>query len=119
MMVDQMAGGSHKLITCFLPLGVAAPLAKALKSEKGLATAHISYGRGIGKLTQTESRQLGDQTEKQILRVVVDANDADDVFEFIYHQAGLDQPHGGLMVMAHVDNFVPLVLPDDLPEEED
>jgi hypothetical protein len=119
MAADSVAISSHKLITCFLPLGVAALLVKALKAEKGLATAHVSNARGVGKLTQTDGRQLGDQTEKQILRVVVDAADADDVFEFIYFEAGIDKPHGGLILMARVDNFVPLILPDDVPEEED
>jgi nitrogen regulatory protein PII len=119
MAADPVATSSHKLITCFLPLGVATPLAKSLKAEKGLATAHVSNARGVGKLTQTEHRQLGDQTEKQILRVVVPAEDADDVFEFIYFEAGIDKPHGGLILMSRVDNFVPLILPDDIPEEDD
>ena len=115
---DAATGGGHRLITCFLPVGVAPPVAKALKAEKGLATAHVSFGRGVGKFSQTGKRHLGDQSEKQILRVVVDAADADDVFEFIYHEAGINKPHGGMMLMTRVDTFVPLILPD-LPEEED
>ncbi|MFP6745630.1 MAG: hypothetical protein VCB77_10635 [Alphaproteobacteria bacterium] len=115
--VDAVAGGGHKLITCFLPVGVAPPVAKALKAEKGLATAHVSYGRGVGKFSQTDARHLGDQSEKQILNVVVDAGDADDIFEFIYHEAGINKPHGGMMLMTCVDNFVPLILPG-LPEED-
>ena len=97
---------------------MALPLAKALKAEKGIVTSHISYGRGIGKLTSADHLRLGDQTEKQILTVVVDGQDADDIFSFIYFQAGIDQPHGGMISMARADNCVPLVLPD-LPEEED
>ncbi len=79
----------------------------------------LSKVLGLAWDTQTEHRQLGDQTEKQILRVVVPAVDADDVFEFIYFETGIDKPHGGLILMARVDNFVPLILPDDIPEEDD
>ena len=106
--VDAVAGGGHKLITCFLPVGVAPPVVKAIKTEKGLATAHVSYGRGVGKFSQTGARHLGDQSEKQILNVVVDA---DDIFEFIYHEAGNNKSHGGMMLMTRVDNFAPLILP--------
>jgi nitrogen regulatory protein PII len=119
MAADPVATSGHKLITCFLPLGVATPLVKAIKAEKGLATAHVCNARGVGKLTQTEHRGLGDQAEKQVLRVVVPAEDADDVFEFIYFEAGINKPHGGLILMARVDNFVSLVLPDDIPDEDD
>jgi nitrogen regulatory protein PII len=116
-MASPMAGTEHKLITCFLPLGVAPPLAKALKSEKGIATAHISNARGIGKLTSSAHRQLGDQTEKQILTVVVGEDDADDVFAFIYFEAKIDRPHGGLIYMSSVGKHVPLILPE-LPDED-
>ncbi len=114
--IQHMAANGHKLITCVLPLGVAPPLARALKSEKGIVTAHIGNGRGVGKLTPTAHRRFGDQSEKQILTVVVDAKEADDIFAFIYFEAGINQPHGGLMFMSRADNCVPLILPD-LPEE--
>lgn len=112
-----MASDGHKLITCVLPLGVAVPLARALKSEKGIVTAHVSNARGVGKLTPTADRRLGDHTEKHILSVVVDDEDADEAFALIYHEAGINQPHGGLMFMSRLKDYVPLVLPD-LPEEE-
>lgn len=33
-------------------------------------------------------------------------------------EVGIDKPHGGLVLMSRVDNFVPLILPDDIPEED-
>ena len=108
----------RKLITCFLPLGVALPLAKALQAEKDIVCSHISYGRGVGKMTSLDNRRLGDQAEKQILTVVVDEKDADDIFSFIYFEANINQPHGGMIAMARADHHVPLILPD-IPEEDD
>ncbi len=116
-MESPMATDGHKLITCLLPFGVALPLARALKSEKGIVTAHIGNARGVGKLASADHRRLGGQTEKQILTVVVDEKDAEDLFAFIYFEAEIDRPHGGLIFMSRADNYVPLILPD-VPEEQ-
>lgn len=117
-MNSPLTSTGHKLITCLIPVGVAQPLAKRLKEEKNVGNAHIGNARGIGKLTATMDRKLGDQAEKQILTVVVDQERADDIFSFIYFEAQIDQPHGGLIFMSAADRFVPLTLPD-IPEEED
>ena len=113
-----MATNGHKLITCLLPLRVALPLVKSLETEKGIATAHVGNARGVGKLTSSARRQLGDQTEKQVLTVVVDESEADDIFSFLYFEGGINEPHGGMIFMSPVETYVPLILPD-VPEEED
>ena len=107
----------HKLITCILPLGAAPPVARALESEKGIVTANVNNARGVGKLTRSANRRLGDQTEKQVLTIVVPEDRADEIFEFVYHQAQIGRPHGGLMYMCVLGPATPFVLPD-LPEEE-
>lgn len=108
----------HKLITCVLPIGVAMPLAHTLREEKAIVTTNVSNARGVGMLTATAHLGLGDQTEKQILTVTVDQDVADEIFEFIYFEAKINQPHGGLMYMSRLDDYVPLIVPEDLPEEE-
>ena len=97
------AESRHKLITCVLPVGVAMPLAHTLRDEKGIITTNVSYARGVGKLTAAAHRRLGDHTEKQILTVTVDQSIADDIFEFIYFAAKINEPHGGLMYMSRLD----------------
>jgi nitrogen regulatory protein PII len=109
--------GNHKLITCILPIGVAHSVVQTLKNEKQFVTANVSNARGLGKQTDLKHRRLGDQTEKQILTVVVPDDQADEIFEFIYHEAHIDRPHGGLVFMSNLDRATPFVLPD-LPEEE-
>ena len=115
-MLSEMNAQSHKTITCILPIGVALPVARTLKHEKGIITANVSNARGLGKLTHHLHRRLGDQTEKQILTVVVPDDRADEIFEFIYHEARIDRPHGGLIYVTGLDRATPFVLPD-LPEE--
>ncbi len=115
-MESPMTTDGHKLITCLLPCGVALPLARALKSEKGIVTAHIGNARGVGKFASADHRRLGGETEKQILTVVVDEQDAEDIFTFIYFEAEINRPHGGLIFMSRADKFIPLILPD-VPEE--
>lgn len=107
-----MTTNRHKLITCILPKGVAMSVVGTLETEKGITTANVSNARGMGKLTPRAYRALGDQTEKEILTVVVTENQADELFEFIYHEAQINRPHGGLMYMCRLQTSTPFLLPD-------
>ncbi len=115
-MPSETKDRSHKLITCILPIGVAHSVVQTLKDEKQIVTANVSNARGLGKLTHLKHRSLGDESEKQILTVVVPDDQADEIFEFIYHEARLDRPHGGLVYMGSLERATTFVLPD-LPEE--
>ena len=112
-----MADNPQKLITCVLPKGVAPPVVSALKA-RGIIAANITTARGMGKLTPLKYRGVGQQSEKEILDVVVAVERAEEIFEFIYSEAHIDQPHGGLMYMSAVPRATPYALPQDLPEEE-
>ena len=105
-----------RLITGILPGTKAMELLKKLKEEKGIITAHANSARGMGKLTPRAYRGAGEQTEKQILNVVVDAYRAEEIFEYIYHEANIDRPHGGIIFMTALRLGTPFILPD-LPEE--
>ncbi len=93
------------------------PLVRTLKDDKGIVTANVKNARGVGKLTHAAHRSVGGQTEKQILTVVVPEARADELFEFIYREAKIDQSHGGLMYMCGLAQATPFTLPD-VPEEE-
>ncbi len=111
-----MSGHFAKLITCVLPKGAAPPLMSALKA-KGIISVNITSARGIGKITPLKYRGLGGQTEKEVLDVMVDAQSADEIFEFIYDEAEINRPHGGLIYMSALHRATQFVLPD-LPEEK-
>ncbi len=113
----NMANAS-KLITCILPMGAAMPVQKQLKQELGIITASINHARGSGKLTPRAYRGVGEQTEKEILTVVVDEQRAEQVFTFIFHRAQIDRPHGGLIFQSDLTAATAYLIPQDLPVEE-
>ncbi len=113
-----MFADSQKLITCILPKGISLGVVKTLKEEKGIVTANVNTARGVGKLTPLAYRGIGEQTEKEVLTVVVPSEDADEVFGFIYDEAGINRPHGGLIYMSSLEKANTYLLPEGLPEEE-
>jgi hypothetical protein len=106
-----------KLITCILPKGTARQIMLSLKSKYGIITSSMNFARGLGRLTPLAYRGIGENTEKEILTVVVSESQADEIFTFIYHEAPINRPHGGLMYMHPLQQSIPFVLPD-LPGEE-
>lgn len=112
-----MNPSSDKLITCILPKGVALPVLKKLKDEKGISRVNINSARGMGKITPLAYRGIGGQTEKEIMNIVVSEDDADDVFEYVYLEAEINQPHGGMIYMCSLAKATSFILPD-IPEED-
>lgn len=90
---------SGKLITCILPKGIAVGVIEQLKEKYGIVSANINNARGVGKITPLIYRGIGAQSEKEILTVMVKEELADELFEFIYNEAAINRPHGGLIYM--------------------
>lgn len=107
----------QKQISCILPKGIAAEVASSLKEQHGVMSSNINNARGVGKITPLAYRGIAGQSEKEILTVVVSAEDADAVFDFIYHEADINRPHGGIMYMHELERTSEYSLPD-LPDEE-
>ena len=107
----------NKLITCILPKGAALPVLRRLKEEKGLVACYINNARGTGRFTHRRVERIGDVSEKEILNVVTSAERADEIFEFIFYEADVNRPHGGIIFMTKLSGASYFELPD-LPEEE-
>ena len=60
-------------------------------------SVNVNYARGLGRITPLRHRGLGETTEKAVVTVLVEEERADEVFEFIFYEAEINQPHGGLM----------------------
>ncbi len=88
-----------------------------LKDEKNIYTANINHARGMGRLTPQQYRGAGEQTEKEILNVMVPAAQADELFDYIYLTADINRPHGGMMYLSRLHSGAPFTLPD-VPQEE-
>lgn len=108
---------SHKLITCIVPLGIAAGLLHRLREERGIITAAAGTARGVGRLTPLVHRTAVDATEKEIVNVVVADQDADELFAFIHEAAHIDRPHGGIMYQSALQLASPFALPE-VPDEQ-
>ncbi|MDQ6964297.1 MAG: hypothetical protein Q9M13_05180 [Mariprofundales bacterium] len=102
----------YKMVTCILHEGVAHGVMQQLKEQFNIITSNFNYARGIGKSTPLMLRGMGEQAEKEILSVVVEQQIADEVFEFIFIAAGLDQPHAGIVFMHPLQKSSRYTLPD-------
>lgn len=112
-----MNTGTQKLITAIVPAGKAVPVVEKLKAEKGIITANVHSARGIGKLTLGAKRGFGEELEKSVLTVVVPADISEDVFEFVFFEAEINHPHGGIVFMSALHSASAYALPD-IPDED-
>ena len=90
-----------KLITCILPMGKALPLLEAL-AEKGIRTANFAHARGRDiQDTQTSSRLLPQEDEKEIVTIVAETEaQADEIFSFCFEHADMNRKGGGLIYQS-------------------
>ena len=101
-----------KLITCILPKGRARSLQEVLVDEKGIHTGTFHYARGVGRESHIRDRGIGEQQEREVFEVVVEAAQADDLFAFIFEKARMSEPHGGMIYMAALPRSTPMTIPE-------
>ena len=100
-----------KLITAIVPKGVASTLQKSL-IEHWQAHANIYHGRGVGRAGPLKKRGIGEQQEKEILEVIVDAAKADDIFEFVFFALELDKKPGSVIYLIDQQKSSVFQLPE-------
>ena len=105
---------NSKLITSFLPHGTGVPIIKLLKQETGICTGNINSSRGTGSSAGTSN--FDNWVEVDVLDVVVNADRADEIFNFIYEKAGIGEGNHGFMIQQTLVMSTKFSLPD-LPEE--
>ena len=106
----------RKLITAILPKGRDKELVRKLVHDLKIQSVNINYARGLGRITPLRHRGVGETTEKSIVTVLVDEDRAEEVFEFIFFEADINRPHGGLMFQQPLLASTAFELPD-LEEE--
>lgn len=118
-------GGSRvpgKAIFCIVPDdGTDLHLLRALRSEIGIIRANSTACRGIGALgdVRTKRDKLPAPTLVKLIDVIVDVDQADTVFDFIFERANIATPGRGAMWQSSLPGCTGFVLPEDLPDEED
>ena len=103
-----------KVIICILPAGNGIHVLQQLR-KIGVDSAFVHHARGLGE-SGKRRRGAGFYTEREIVTALVELARADEIFEFLYHEAGIGKPHAGMLLMERAPRAIPLKLPD-LPEE--
>lgn len=107
----------HKQITVILPQGQGMALLEqlyargVLRAALGTARAPFTVVKRKGGISRTHSYSV----EKDILNVVVPAEEADELFRFLHAAARIGDSHGGFMYQGPVAQASAFVLPSDLP----
>ena len=118
---DRPAGQSvpSKLITgTFSDDGTAQKLIKALKMEKGIITANMFQCRGIGAFDESgRFGRLPLAKSMRVVTVVVPAERADELFDYICDEADIDRPGGGLIYQSSLHSATAFSLPEGLRDE--
>ncbi len=92
-----------KLITCIAAEDKAHEAIEELDKRFNIQTFVSHFARGLGRSsTAPSAKGLGQQTEKTTFSVLVPTQQADEIFAFIYHAAGLHRPHGGIIYITAV-----------------
>lgn len=115
-----LPGAAAKLITCVLPdNGTDRRILRMLRDELGITRAHSVHCRGVAVLQAAKAARdkVPEAALARVLHVVVDQQQADEVFDFVCLQAGLSEPDSGSVYMTALSFATPLVMPAGLPEE--
>lgn len=103
-------------ITCILYKGGGLQVLEALH-KRGVNAASLHHARGSAIGDPAGRNGIPEIFEKEILTVVVSAEEADEIFDFVFEAAKIDRPHGGFLYMERLQLSVPFVLPS-VPEEK-
>jgi nitrogen regulatory protein PII len=87
------------LICCIVPRGEANGLARALL-EMGLSVPTVSYGTGMGLRNKLGLLRITIPVDKEVIELVVDHDDAREVFSYLTDAARLRYPGKGFMYMS-------------------
>jgi hypothetical protein len=103
-----------RLVCCVLPHGLGLRLQERLFRELGMSRVDLHSARGfIG----SDPRNLFNRVERDVLRVVVDEERADEIFEWLYREAHVGAQDGRFLYAARITRSTEYRLPEGVPLE--
>lgn len=102
--MNEKQNKKEKRITCFLPKGTGVKMVEMLQSEKNIVSTNVHSGRG--------QRTAETWKEQEILTVIVDADRAEEIFDYIFFQGELNKPGGGFIFQSDLNRATSFELPD-------
>lgn len=90
----------YKTITCIVPSGHALALLERLRTERGVTSAYAHHARDVAAHTSGRGQTIADESE--VVSVLVAAEEADQMFEYLHQAAGIGAPDGGLIFMERM-----------------
>ena len=107
---------SSKLITCILDKSATSfDIVRELKESHQITRANVGSARGTG--TGAKGGLITMPQEKHILQIIVDAEQADTIFEWLYERVELDSRYGAFMFQEELISAGSFSVPD-APKEE-
>ena len=103
----------HRLITCIMPAGRGIHILERLQQEKGIVSASVHHARGVS--TSSLGQRQFYFAEKQLVVALVEAERADEIFDFLYHACGIKEKLAGMIVMERLWRAAPLALARSQP----
>ena len=90
-----------------------------LRDQQGVTRANSVYCRGHSVLREAAVRRenLPEPSLLRLVQIVVDADEADALFDRIYEQADIHRPGGGSLIMTPLTFATPFALPEGIANE--
>ena len=98
-MTTRLAVTRYRIITCFIRAGLGQLVLERLHREMGVESAYAWHARGTGLAIRRDMKRP-QYVEREMITVMVPESRADEIFRFIYSASGIDQPHGGMVLMT-------------------
>lgn len=102
-------GNDYFLITCIMPAGHGRETLNRLRQQWRIIDVAFHHARGTGTRRSRRGRLLYE--ERDVAQALVHGADADAVFEFLYREAGLTDPHAGMVFMTATGRAHPMPPP--------
>jgi len=96
---------NFKLITCLIPQQKSIHILDKLSTEYNIIMANKSNARGSSFMSDVS------WIEMEVLEVIVSAEQADEVYEYLFDETEINAPHGGLIFQHALSRSSSYTLP--------